>query len=109
VWRLRVVTHDSSVVVGAALFLPLLSQLAVFCGGWHICRRSPPRAPTHTVSSGELVNEDLWVKGGKIIDGQSWFYAAQKQATRVVDCKVVAFTGCPLSTPCHKPYHFTRA
>eukprot|EP00038_Savillea_parva_P017549 m.20746 g.20746 ORF g.20746 m.20746 type:complete len:466 (+) comp3823_c0_seq1:220-1617(+) len=37
--------------------------------------------------NGALVKDDLWVKNGKIVDGQSWFYDMKKQATRVVDCK----------------------
>eukprot|EP00035_Acanthoeca_spectabilis_P036217 m.38384 g.38384 ORF g.38384 m.38384 type:complete len:205 (-) comp7823_c0_seq1:882-1496(-) len=36
---------------------------------------------------GKILKDDLWVKGGKIIDGQLWFYANQEKATRVVDCK----------------------
>lgn len=36
---------------------------------------------------GKLVKDDIWVTGGKIVDGQQWFYATKAKATRVIDCK----------------------
>ena len=43
------------------------------------------------VHAGQLVKDDLFVRGGVIIDGQDWFYSTKKKATRVVDCKVIFF------------------
>eukprot|EP00041_Stephanoeca_diplocostata_P013664 m.240713 g.240713 ORF g.240713 m.240713 type:complete len:329 (-) comp19421_c0_seq3:1590-2576(-) len=36
---------------------------------------------------GNLVKDDLWVRNGKVLDGQDWFYSKQLKATRVIDCK----------------------
>jgi len=39
------------------------------------------------VRGGKLIDEELWIQDGKIIDPQEYFYDVKKRADKEIDCK----------------------